>query len=150
MNQPTTTAEQSAADELNVLFPDQRLEIGGKSIEVREYTLLQQMQYRDKFEPFIQSLRALLSSNEELTFDAVQACIAKHYDDVFTLIGIATGESQSFIQNLKGEDADALLAAWWVVNSDFFVKRVVLPLQEKILKNAHQSALSNLVKSSIG
>lgn len=142
------TAEPSAVDELAVLFPNQLLEIGGKTIEVCEYTLLQQMQHRARFEPFVQALRALLNENSDFTFDHIQDCIASHYEDVFFLVGLSINEPVSFIENLKGEEADALLAAWWVVNSDFFVKRVVLPLQEKIIKNAHQQARSDLAKSS--
>ena len=61
MDNTQSTAEQSA-EELNILFPNQKIKIGEEELEVKEYTLIQQLQYRAKFMPFIATLRDTLSA----------------------------------------------------------------------------------------
>ncbi|MEB3470158.1 DUF6631 family protein [Pasteurella multocida] len=131
----TTTAEQSAVDELAVLFPNQLLEISGKTIEVCEYTLLQQMQHRARFEPFVQALRkALGRDSSTFDLDALQACVAEHYDDVFHLIALSVNQPIEWVQSLSGKAADELMMLWWTVNSDFFTRKAVQPLLEHAVK----------------
>ena len=136
MDKAQTTAEQSA-DELNILFPNQKLVIGGEELDVKEYTLIQQLQYRAKFMPFIATLRKELNGAQisgEFDVDAVLGCIAAHYADVLELVALSVGKPTDYVQALTGEEAESLLLVWWAVNSDFFTRQAVRPLLESLAK----------------
>ena len=68
----TTQTAQADKNELQILFPTAELTIGGEKIEIKEYTLKQQLQHNAKFVPFIASLRATLgNSQEDFNLDAL-------------------------------------------------------------------------------
>lgn len=134
MDNTQSTAEQSA-EELNILFPNQKIKIGDEELEVKEYTLIQQLQYRAKFMPFIATLRDTLSTtqaNGEFDVDAVLDCIGTHYADVLALVALSVGKPTEYVQSLTGEEAETLLLVWWTVNADFFTRQAVRSLLEKL------------------
>lgn len=131
----TQTAAEQSAEELNILFPNQKIKIGDEELEVKEYTLIQQLQYRAKFMPFIATLRDTLSAtqaNGEFDVDAVLDCIGAHYADVLELVALSVGKPTEYVQSLTGEEAETLLLVWWTVNADFFTRQAVRPLLEKL------------------
>lgn len=134
MRNTQMVAEQSA-DELQILFPNQKLTIGGEELEIKEYTLIQQLQYRAKIMPFIATLRETLTAAQtsgDFDVDAVLDCVGAHYEDVLELVALSVGKPAEYVQALTGEDAESLLLVWWAVNSDFFTRQAVRPMLEKL------------------
>ncbi|WNY73384.1 hypothetical protein H2512_07990 [Pasteurella multocida] len=123
---------KTAKDELNILFPDAKINIAGVEVEVKEYTLLQQLQHHEKLMPFIQALRDAIGDKESFSLDKLMDCISAHYQAVLELVALSTNQSVEFIQNLKGEDAESLLMLWWTINSDFFTRKALQPVLEKM------------------
>ncbi|MFY1006078.1 DUF6631 family protein [Pasteurella multocida] len=123
------TAQQ---DELAILFPHQTLTLNGEVIEVREYSLLQQLQYRHKMLPFIEQLRHSLKDEEEFNLDKLLDCLAQDYQNVLELVALSINKPVDFVAQLSGEQAEQLLLSWWAVNSDFFTLKALLPMIEKI------------------
>ncbi|MDG2540992.1 DUF6631 family protein [Pasteurella multocida] len=123
---------KTAKDELNILFPNAKINIAGVEVEVKEYTLLQQLQHHEKLMPFIHVLRHAMADKKSFNLDKLMDCISAHYQDVLELVALSTDQSVEFIQNLKGEDAESLLMLWWTVNSDFFTRKVLQPTLEKM------------------
>ncbi len=123
---------KTAKDELNILFPNAKINIAGVEVEVKEYTLLQQLQHHEKLMPFIHSLRETMADKASFSLDKLMDCISAHYQDVLELVALSTDQSVEFIQNLKGEDAESLLMLWWTVNSDFFTRKALQPVLEKM------------------
>lgn len=121
-------------DELAVLFPEGYLTLGGEQIEIQEYTLAQQLQYRQKMLPFIESLRQALGEERDFSIDKLLDCLAEQAELVTELIALSIQRPQEFVKNLRGEEAEQLLLAWWAVNSDFFTLKALLPLVEKLSK----------------
>ena len=145
MTQQDTAAV--ADNSLAILYPNQTLTLGGEQIELKEYTLKQQLQYRARFMPFIGTLRANLSEAQahgEFDLDALLGCVAEHYDDVLFLVALSCGKSEDWVGNLSGEDAEGLLTVWWAVNSDFFTRQAVSPLLEKMAKAKQAEAIAAL------
>lgn len=126
--------------ELEILFPTAEIEVAGEKLEVKEYTLKQQLQYNAKFMPFINALRASLGNNQEdFSLDDLMVCLSANYQNVMELVAISINKSVEFVENLGNQDGEALLIIWWGVNSDFFTRKAVQPLVEK-------SAKANLAK----
>ncbi|MGC6248284.1 DUF6631 family protein [Bisgaard Taxon 45] len=136
---------KTAKDELNILFPNANINIAGIEVEVREYTLLQQLQHHAQLMPFIQALRHAMADKKSFSLDKLMDCISAHYQDVLELVALSTNQSIEFIQNLKGEDAESLLMLWWTVNSDFFTRKVLQPTLEKMaMKQVETLTSANL------
>lgn len=132
-------------DELNVLFPNEKITIAGEQIEVKEYSLIQQLQHRALFMPFVSALRATLSKEEaEFGLDGLMNCISEHYQEVLQLVSISVGKPLEWVQTLTGEEAEAVLMMWWTVNSDFFTRQAVQPMLEKMAKQNLKSAGAKL------
>ena len=126
--------------ELEILFPTAEIEVAGEKLEVKEYTLKQQLQYNAKFVPFINALRATLgNSQEDFSLDDLMVCLSANYQNVMELVAISINKPVEFVESLGNQDGEALLIIWWGVNSDFFTRKAVQPLVEK-------SAKANLAK----
>ncbi|KOE63931.1 DUF6631 family protein [Aggregatibacter actinomycetemcomitans] len=122
--------------ELEILFPTTEIKIGGEKVQVKEYTLKQQLQYNEKFMPFIQALRAALGSNQEdFSLDDLMACLSANYQDVIELVAIAINKPVAFVEGLNTKDGEELLIVWWGVNSDFFTRKAVQPMIERKAKD---------------
>lgn len=135
-------------DELNVLFPNEKLTIAGEEIEVKEYSLIQQLQHRALFMPFVTALRGTLSKAEaEFGLDGLMNLIAEHYQDVLQLVSLSVGKPLDWVQSLTGEDAEAVLMMWWAVNSDFFTRQAVQPMLEKMAQENLKSVGEKLSNS---
>ena len=121
--------------ELEILFPTAEIEVAGEKLEVKEYTLKQQLQYNAKFMPFINALRASLGNNQEdFSLDDLMVCLSANYQNVMELVAISINKSVEFVESLGNQDGEALLIIWWGVNSDFFTRKAVQPLVEKSAK----------------
>ena len=126
--------------ELEILFPTAQIEVAGEKLEVKEYTLKQQLQYNAKFMPFINALRATLgNSQEDFSLDDLMVCLSANYQNVMELVAISINKPVEFVESLGNQDGETLLIIWWGVNSDFFTRKAVQPLVEK-------SAKANLAK----
>lgn len=140
-------AATKTADSLNILYPNQTLTLGGEQIELKEYTLKQQLQHRARFMPFIGTLRTNLTEAQahgDFDLDALLGCIAEHYDDVLFLVALSCGKSEDWVGSLRGEDAEGLLMVWWAVNSDFFTRQAVQPMLEQMAKTHQAKAVAAL------
>ncbi|QOF67445.1 hypothetical protein IFE17_09970 [Actinobacillus sp. GY-402] len=130
------TTEETNNKELQILFPTAELTIGGEKITVKEYTLKQQLQHNAKFVPFIASLRATLGAKkEDFSLDELMACLSENYQDVIELVALSINKPVDFIENLNARDGEDLLMAWWCVNSDFFTRKAIAPIIEKMAKD---------------
>ncbi|WP_427838268.1 DUF6631 family protein [Actinobacillus pleuropneumoniae] len=131
-------------DELKVLFPNEKITIAGEEIEIKEYSLIQQLQHRALFMPFVTALRSTLSKAEaEFGLDGLMNLIAEHYQEILHLVSISVGKPLEWVQNLTGEDAETVLMMWWTVNSDFFTRQAVQPMLEKMVQKSVGEKSSN-------
>lgn len=136
-------SDQTENKELQILFPTAELTIGGEKIEVKEYTLKQQLQHNAKFVPFIASLRKTLGqSQDDFNLDELMECLSANYQDVVELVALSIGKPSEFIENLNAREGEDLLMAWWCVNSDFFTRKAIAPIIEKMTKDNLQQVLA--------
>ena len=122
-------------EELTILYPSIKITIAGIEVEIKEYSLQQQLRYNHKLAPFVASLQQELAKSDEFSVDDVIACVADNYQDVLELIAISISQPVEFVANLSGEDAENLLLTWWAVNSNFFTRKAVTPIMERLAKD---------------
>ena len=126
-------SDQTENKELEILFPTAELTIAGEKIEVKEYTLKQQLQHNAKFVPFIVSLRQTLGKSKgDFDLDELMECLSANYQDVVELVALSISKPAEFIENLNAREGEDLLMAWWCVNSDFFTRKAIAPIMERM------------------
>ncbi|EHK89816.1 DUF6631 family protein [Aggregatibacter actinomycetemcomitans] len=136
-------SDQTENKELQILFPTAELTIAGEKIEVKEYTLKQQLQHNAKFVPFIASLRKTLGkSQDDFNLDELMECLSANYQHVVGLVALSIGKPAEFVENLNAREGEDLLMAWWCVNSDFFTRKAIAPIIEKMTKDNLQQVLA--------
>lgn len=118
---PDTSAADSAAEDLSVLFPDQTIELMGQTVTVIEYRFIQWLKLKTKSAELIEVFAEFLKA-KEVDLNDILECFEDHFDLIQDLIIEATSLSLDFLEKLSDEDMQALLLMWWSVNKHFFLR----------------------------
>src|SRR5690348_2987346 len=123
-------------DDLAILSPDRTLAVGGRTVTMREYRLIDGMRLQAVAEPLVAQLAALAEQDEQLPVEQLDALIAQHPEAVVEMIALACGEPAEWVADQRGVEGEALFNEWWIVNSGFFVRRV----QQRVLLHRRQAS----------
>lgn len=116
--------DRQAQEDLEALFPEREVEVGGRTITVREFGFIEGLKITPRVAPLLEALRAMAAS--EATFDRILAVLAEHEDELVYLMARASGCTLKEIRALSDEDGQTLLWTFWGINSGFFTRRIVL------------------------
>ncbi len=139
------SGEDTAASELEVLFPDVTLNVRdpdtGKriSITVREFRFLEGLKVRSVARPLVAALADVVGTSDDLEFELVDAALAESADAWIALVAAATGREPDWIGRLNDADGDAVAEAMWSANRDFLLRRVVTEVVARKKKAAKGS-----------
>jgi len=117
-------ADDKASD-LEILHPERMLTLGGESIEVREFSFLQEMDALPIARPIIRDLTKAFGSDESPGFSAVEEIFYIHREAFLHLLELSTGKTIEWMSDLSGDEAQLLSMTFWSVNKRFFISRVV-------------------------
>lgn len=130
LSQDTSAAEQ-AAEDLNVLFPNQTIPIGGKYILVQEYPFVKWLELKPQCLPIIEVL-STFADQEQIFIDDLIECFEDHFDLMKMLYSESIQQPIEFLAQLKADEMELLMFTWWAVNKHFFLKSVARLLRKKI------------------
>ena len=131
----------AASEDLQVMQPDGELVIQGRAITVREYRFFEGAKLQAQARPFFDGLYALFDRDGTApSFDEIEALLGEHEDAVVRMVALASGCDADWIRELDDQDGNRLALTWWLVNSGFFIRRV--------LRRAAAARLSPGVESS--
>ena len=118
-------APAKGADDLAVLHPERKLEIGGKTITVREYGFLEGLKIQRSS---VVLVKALVEAQKEgdAPYNTIQSVLSDHADTLVELMAAAADVDPDWIRGLSDADGQLLMGTWWMVNGPFFVRRVAL------------------------
>lgn len=136
-------AKPKAADasiaELDVLAPQRDVPVGGRIVTVREYSYFEGLRLLPQIKPFLEDLQVQFTGPSAPSVDAIAELLATHVDLVQQLVAraiapaqpdpyamdIAIGQQVQWMENLNEAEGDLLVLTWWMVNSPFFIRRVL-------------------------
>lgn len=119
----TAQADQTAADELDILHPERTITLSIGTIVVREYGAVEWMRMLPAAESLIASISAMLAERRIPIYEEALAVIAKNIDALLPFIAAASGLEHAVVEALAPDDFELLLMTWWGVNGRFFVGR---------------------------
>lgn len=124
MSEHQAPAADEAASDIEILFPDETLEIAGKTVEVREFRYLEGLRAIALARPLLQGLAEMLEDGE---FDALalDGLIADHHEVWIQLMAISTDQPATWIEGLPSREGRRLGMTFWRVNSRFFMEPLV-------------------------
>ncbi|AMV00332.1 DUF6631 family protein [Xanthomonas citri] len=138
-----SAAKPNAADasiaELDVLAPQRDVPAGGRIVTVREYGYFEGLRLLPQIKPFLDDLQVQFTGASAPTVDAIAELLATHVDLVQQLVAratvpaqpdayamdIAIGQQVQWMEALNEAEGDLLVLTWWMVNSPFFIRRVL-------------------------
>lgn len=150
---PAPSAGANALEDLYVLLPDVSLELGGRKLVVREFTLLQSMRARAKASALIDDVQQLVDDGTaaDAGVEAYMDLLARHFVLVRELMAESIdGADVAFIDGLNTLDGERLLTTWWTVTGRFFWRSVVGRLRDrKLLQLRRETAAASAGRTSL-
>lgn len=120
-NQPNESAAQ-AAEDLEVLFPDQNITLQGQDITVTEYPFMTWLALKPSCTDIIQQFAEFISAEKDVDLDEILECFENHFEIMRTLLCESIHKPVEFLKRLSDAEMQLLLLTWWGVNKHFFLK----------------------------
>lgn len=140
--------------DLEILYPERALDIGGERVTVRELTFTESLRLQGALRPVIEALLPAYSSGEGIGIDTVADALAAHPALACEAMATAAGRSLAWVQGLSAMDGAALLTAFVGVHVPFFAMRLELAQQLRLAEARAlaeaKGARSKSAKSSRG
>ena len=133
-NQPQSQNDE-LAQELDILFPNQSLLIGDKTIKIKEYAFVEWLNLRQTYAPFIAKFTTLMTANDDVLVDDVLAFFEDEFADLKGLLLASIDEPAEFLDSLTLTEMESLMLGWWQVNKHFFMKSVVRAVRKNQTKS---------------
>ncbi len=125
IERPDKAAVQAAQD-LGVLFPDQRAQIAGRDIVMREPSWVEELKLDLDLDPVIEELSQLGQDGVERDPMALQRIVWRHKDVMLEMMALCAGVERGWIEGLNSSDGRRLCTLFWAVNAHFFGERLAL------------------------
>lgn len=121
----TEAPNKDGGDDLAILYPDRETAIAGVHVVMREYGFAESLRLQPLIGPLVRQIAAAADPAGELQPDAIMDVFGgDNAEIVFSLIAHACNQPVEWVKGL-GSEGDELFALWWVVNKDFFTRRVM-------------------------
>lgn len=123
------------ADDLDVLFPDREIVVGGETITIKPFTARQWPKVIGVFK----KLQPLLTAGEGETVDML-GIFAAGADDLYTALGIAAHKPMEWFDEVQMDDAIRLFSLVLEINQTFFAERIAPMLPDLLARFGLQPA----------
>ena len=145
-------AEPTPAEEMAVLFPDLDVPIHDPdtgeavTVTVRELRFLEGLRLAAVVRPLIEAFAGSVCAGADIEIDesTIAAAFTDHAEAWLACLAQATGRDAGWLARLSDRDGQALSAAMWDANGDFFGRRLI-----EAVRRRRKAGPSHLPKSSM-
>lgn len=114
----------TAAAELEVLFPERSINVGGNLVIVGEISFLASLRLQMHISPIVKAIEAKIGEAGALPgYDAIIGILGEHWEATLALLQEVTGRPGEWFGELSSRDGELLLLTFWSVNAPFFYQR---------------------------
>ena len=132
MTEPTDTA----ANDLDVLYPERVAVIAGRQVTMREYSFVESLQHAAPIAGLTDAMVGVALAGNFHDLDSLRNAFGSQWASVIDLIALACDQPASWVSSLGAQDGEQLFLLWWSVNADFFLRRVLLGVQLRKVREA--------------
>lgn len=141
-NQQTSAAADPAED-LQIIAGETRVTLSdGEAVTLREYGFMQGMQVDAIASGIVKDLQDLFLSDQQGLFrlQDLARIFGQAPDIMVTLLAMACDRAEDWVRQLSDQDGMLIQLAWWSVNKDFFIRRLVTEAGARAMKAVTPSA----------
>ena len=148
--------EPTAAEDAALLFPDVDVTIrdpdSGASVTltVREFRFMEGLRLTARVRPLIEAIGGATGEGGDVAVAAIADAITEHAVIWVDTIAQATGRDAEWIGRLAERDGQALSAAQWKANKDFFCRRIIEEMRRRREAGRSPSPTSSTPSSGPG
>jgi hypothetical protein len=117
--------QQSLDQETEILFPDQEITVAGEKVPIREFSIVESMQFGSSAAPLIEDLRKFSFEGDSMNVSGLEEIFARHKDVFTQMLSASTGKPVEWLGTVRGRQGRELLLKFWSVNRDFFLDRMM-------------------------
>lgn len=130
-----TSAAENAAEDLSVLFPDQSILLGEKTVTVQEYPFMTWIELKPQCSEMNSQLAAFMTREAEVSIDELLECFEDNFQIMQKLLAVSISESNEYLKTLSDDEMQSLMLTWWGVNKHFFLRSA-----NRILRKTNQQS----------
>lgn len=122
-------APTDGAGDLAILHPEREATIAGVAVVMREYGFAESLRHNALVVALSDALTGVALAGTFHDLDSLRHAFGDNGDILLRLIAIACDQPLQWIEGLGALDGEQLFLLWWSVNADFFLRRVLLSVQ---------------------
>lgn len=138
-----TSAAENAAEDLSVLFPDQTIPLGGKTVTVQEYPFMTWIELKPQCSEINSQLAAFMTREADVSIDELLECFEDNFQIMQKLLSVSISESIEYLKTLSDDEMQSLMLTWWGVNNHFFLRSA-----NRILRKTNQQSDGQTLSSA--
>lgn len=123
---------ENTNNDLSILAPDADVRLSSGTVTVRKYGFLEGLKLNAVAAPLVKAMADIFqdadldSENpEDIPLDELGVIFGNHAKAVTELIAISIDKEPEWVEALNDLEGQTLMMAWWSVNCDFFICRLV-------------------------
>lgn len=125
----TEADDKGGAPELAILYPERHASIAGVAVTMREYGFAESLRHAAPIQAFTDAITDTALAGNFHDLDSLRLVFGAQGEHVMQLIAAACDQPLDWVQGLGAEDGELLMMLWWGCNADFFLRRVLLSVQ---------------------
>ena len=130
-----TSAAENAAEDLSVLFSDQSILLGEKTVTVQEYPFMTWIELKPQCSEINSQLAAFMTREADVSIDELLECFEDNFQIMQKLLAVSISESNEYLKTLSDDEMQSLMLTWWGVNKHFFLRSA-----NRILRKTNQQS----------
>ena len=156
MNSNGSPPEPTAAEDAAILFPDVDVTVRDPDtgedvpLTVRELRFMEGLRLTARVRPLIEAIGSATGEDGDVDAAAIADAITEHADVWVATLAQATGRDAEWIGRLADRDGQALSAAMWEANKDFFGRRILEDVRRRRAADRSPSPTSSMPSSGPG
>lgn len=127
--------------EAEILLPERRLTIGGEVITIHEFTFRQGLELAAEVDAVTGSITEELADMDgqpDTSYVAkLQKAFGREYAATLQLMAACCGRDAAWVEALDESDSTNLLMGMWLVNKDFFMRRLRVKINAMLEARHH-------------
>lgn len=122
-------SNKDGEQDLAILEPDRHATIAGVAVVMREYTLSESLHLHALITKLTDAMTDVALAGDFNDLDSLRGAFGDNAENVMQLIAMACDQPLAWVQSLGATDGDELQMLWWGVNDSFFLRRVLLSVR---------------------
>lgn len=122
-------AKTEGEGDLAILHPERHASIAGVDVLMREYSFAESLRHNALVVALSDAMTGVALSGDFNDLDSLRHAFGDNSEILLRLIAIACDQPLAWVEGLGALDGEQLFLLWWAVNADFFLRRVLLSVQ---------------------